>query len=76
MENLYRQPVVSMVSIGEVCGVTFQGVSDITKHFLPSIFSRKLLAKDAIACSLKLDVSHFSVNRCDRKEGQQFHNKQ
>ena len=33
LENLYRQPVVSMASIGEVCGVTFQGASDIAKHF-------------------------------------------
>lgn len=33
LEHLYRQPVVSVASIGEVCGVTFQGASDIAKQF-------------------------------------------
>lgn len=33
LESLYRQPVVSMSGISEVCGVTFQGASDIAKHF-------------------------------------------
>lgn len=34
LENLYRQPVVSMSTISEVCGITFQGASDIAKQFV------------------------------------------
>lgn len=33
LENLYRQPVVSMSTISEICGITFQGASDIAKQF-------------------------------------------
>jgi Fic family protein len=33
LENLYRQPVVSMSTISETCGITFQGASDIAKQF-------------------------------------------
>ena len=33
LENLYRQPVVSMSKISEVCGVTFQRASDLAKQF-------------------------------------------
>jgi Fic family protein len=33
LENLYLQPVVSMAKVSEICGVTFQGASDMVKHF-------------------------------------------
>lgn len=33
LESLYRQPVVSISRIGEVCGVTFQGASDVARQF-------------------------------------------
>jgi len=33
LENLYRQPVVSMSTISEICGITFQGASGIAKQF-------------------------------------------
>jgi len=33
LENLYRKPVVSMSMIGEICGLTFQGASDIARQF-------------------------------------------
>jgi Fic family protein len=33
LESLYRQPVVSLSQISEVCGITFQGASDLAKHF-------------------------------------------
>jgi Fic family protein len=33
LESLYRQPVVSMSTISEVCEITFQGASDIAKQF-------------------------------------------
>ena len=33
LESLYRRPVVSMSTISQVCGITFQGASDIAKHF-------------------------------------------
>jgi Fic family protein len=33
LESLYRQPVVSMASVRELGGVTFQGASDMVKRF-------------------------------------------
>jgi Fic family protein len=33
LEHLYRQPVVSMSTISEVCGITFQGASHISQRF-------------------------------------------
>jgi Fic family protein len=33
LESLYRQPVVSMATISELCGITFQGASDIAEQF-------------------------------------------
>jgi Fic family protein len=33
LESLYRKPVVSLSQISEVCGITFQGASDLAKHF-------------------------------------------
>ncbi|HME10449.1 MAG TPA: Fic family protein [Bryobacteraceae bacterium] len=33
LESLYRQPVVSLTQISEVCDITFQGASDLAKHF-------------------------------------------
>ena len=33
LESLYRQPVVSISMIGEICGLTFQGASDIARQF-------------------------------------------
>ena len=33
MENLYRQPVVSLSQISKVCDLTFQGASDLANHF-------------------------------------------
>jgi Fic family protein len=33
LEHLYRQPVVSMSTISEVCGITFQGASHISQKF-------------------------------------------
>jgi Fic family protein len=33
LESLYRQPVVSLSQISEVCRITFQGASDLAKHF-------------------------------------------
>jgi Fic family protein len=33
LEHLYRQPVVSVAGICDVCEITFQGASDIAKHF-------------------------------------------
>ncbi len=33
LENLYRQPVVSMAGIREISGLTFQGASDMARHF-------------------------------------------
>jgi len=34
LESLYRQPVVSISMIGKICGLTFQGASDIARQFL------------------------------------------
>src|SRR5947209_20171453 len=33
LESLYRQPVVSLSQISEVCGITFQGASDLARRF-------------------------------------------
>jgi Fic family protein len=33
LESLYRQPVVSMSNISEICSLTFQGASDMAKQF-------------------------------------------
>jgi Fic family protein len=33
LESLYLQPVVSMSTISKVCGMTFQGASDMAKQF-------------------------------------------
>ena len=33
LENLYRQPVVSMAGIRAISGLTFQGASDMARHF-------------------------------------------
>jgi hypothetical protein len=33
LENLYRQPVVSMSNISQTCNLTFQGASDMAKQF-------------------------------------------
>jgi Fic family protein len=33
LEFLYRQPVISVASIGDVCSITFQGASDIANRF-------------------------------------------
>jgi Fic family protein len=34
LENLYRQPVLSLSQISKVCGLTFQASSDLAKRFL------------------------------------------
>ena len=33
LESLYRQPVVSLSQISEVCDLTFQGASNLAEHF-------------------------------------------
>jgi Fic family protein len=33
LESLYRQPVVSLSQISKICGVTFQGASNLARHF-------------------------------------------
>jgi Fic family protein len=33
LERLYRQPIVSMSMVSNICGTTFQGASDMTRHF-------------------------------------------
>lgn len=33
LESLYRQPIVSMSNISDICGLTFQGASDMAKQF-------------------------------------------
>ncbi len=32
LESLYRQPVVTLSQISQVCDITFQGASDLAKH--------------------------------------------
>ena len=33
LESLYRQPVLTLSQISTACGITFQGASDLAKHF-------------------------------------------